>query len=167
MMLAFAAISLSVNAQDLKTFDGKLFTCQYPAAYEAQEQWLDEAFNAKDKMDLGFDVTIGDDPLTAQQLKDWGEGMKGMIETSFGEPTGWKASQPVLKGLTLTIRAESEQEVYDEQKEEDVKVAQVKITFITVNAQKKTFSGSITFLKSEEAKYTALLDKMFASFKAK
>ena len=41
MMMALVAMTLTVSAQGLKTFDGKLFSCQYPANFVAQEQWME------------------------------------------------------------------------------------------------------------------------------
>ena len=169
-IMAFAVMTVAASAQGtvkMNTFDGKLFSCLYPADYEAQEQWYDNCFNAEKNDALMFDVTLNDQELTGQNLKDWGEGMKGMIERFAGEPTGWTAENPVVKGKTLTIRATKEEEIYDEEKEEDVKVMLVKVTFVVNTPQKKCFSGSLSFPLSEEAAYKTALEKMFSSFKAK
>ena len=39
MMVALVAMTVSASAQGLKTFNGKLFSCQYPADFKAQEQF--------------------------------------------------------------------------------------------------------------------------------
>ena len=61
MMMAFAAMTLSASAQGFKTFDCKMFSCQYPANFEAQGQWMDEAFNAKIEDGIEFmDLSLGE-----------------------------------------------------------------------------------------------------------
>ena len=161
-ILAFAAMTLTVSAQGLKTFDCKLFSCQYPANFEAQEQWMDEAFNAKIEDSVEFlSVSVTDMDMTVQQLKDWADGMKMMTERSFGEPTGWKAGNVVVKGKQVTFRAEGEEEIDDE------KVPAVKYVYCMVTPQKKCFTGELKFKKSDEAKYKPLVDKILASCKAK
>lgn len=161
-ILAFAAMTLTVSAQNMKTFDGKLFSCQYPAEFEAEDQWDDEAFNAKGKDEVGFlSVSIGDQDMTVQQLKEWADGMRSMTEKSFGEPTGWKAGAATVKGKQVTFRAEGEEEV------DDTKVPAVKYVYLYVTPQKKCFSGELKFKKSDEAKYKPLVDKIIASCKSK
>ena len=155
-------MTLTVSAQGLKTFNGKLFSCQYPANFEAQEQWMDEAFNAKIEDSVEFlSVSVTDMDMTVQQLKDWADGMKMMTERSFGEPTGWKAGNVVVKGKQVTFRAEGEEEIDDE------KVPAVKYVYCMVTPQKKCFTGELKFKKSDEAKYKPLVDKILASCKAK
>ena len=164
MMMAFAAMCVTANAQDLKTFDGKLFSCQYPAAFEAQEQWMDDSFNAKieDGVEF-FSISVADQDMTPQYLKDWAEGMRGMVEKSFGEPTGWKAGPAVLKGKTVSFRSEG----VEDPACDDSNIPTVKITFCTVIDNKKTFCGELKFQKKDEAKYKPLVDKIIASLKAK
>lgn len=164
LFVAFAAMCIAANAQVLKTFECKLFSCQYPAEFEAQEQWMDEAFNAKieDGVEF-FSLSVTDQDMTVQQLKSWGEGMKGLVERSMGEPTGWKAGALVVKGKTVMFRSEGEEEpAYD-----GVKVPAVRFSFCTVTPNKKTFCGELKFQKKDEAKYKALIDKIIASCKAK
>ena len=168
MMMALAAMTLTASAQDLKTFDGKLFSCQYPANFEAQEQWFDESFNAKVENSIEFlSVSVSDLDMSADQLQQWADGMKMMTESSFGEPTGWKADAPVVKGKQVTFRAEGEEEVYDSEKEEDVKVPAIKYVYCMITPEKKCFTGELKFKKSDEAKYKPLFAKIIASFKAK
>jgi hypothetical protein len=164
MFVALAAMCVVANAQQLKTFDGKLFSCQYPAEFEAQEQWMDDAFNAKieDGVEF-FSLSVADQDMDADQLKMWAEGMKGLIEKSFGEPTGWKAGAPVIKGKIVTLRAEGEEDPACD----DNKIPTVKYTFCTVTPDKKTFCGELKFQKKDEAKYKPLVDKIIASCKAK
>ena len=160
-VLAFVAMTLTASAQ-LKTFDGKLFSCQYPADFEAQEQWLDEAFNAKGTDEVGFlSVSLTDIDMTTEQLKRWADGMKMLTESSFGEPTGWKSGATVLKGNMVSFRAEGPVEVDEE------KVTAVKYIYCFVTPQKKCFSGEMKFKKSDEAKYKPLFDKILTSCKEK
>ena len=169
-ILAFAAMTLTGSAQGLKTFDGKLFSCQYPANFEAQEQWMDEAFNAKIEDGIEFmDVSLSDFgmDMTQAQLKEYAEGMKALIERSFGEPTGWKCGAVTLKGKQYSFRAEGEEEVYDSDKDEDVKVPAVKYSFGILTPKKSIFLGSLMFKKSDEAKYKPLIDQIVASIKEK
>ena len=171
-LLAFVAMTMTASAQGaagLKTFDCKLFSCQYPANFEPQEQWMDEAFNAKIEDDIEFfsaSYMAGQD-MTVQQLKDWGEGMRGLVERSMGEPTGWKAGPISLKGKTITFRSEGEEEVWDSQKGEDVKIPAVKMSYCVVQPGKKIFSGELKFKKKDEAKYKVLFTKILTSFKGK
>lgn len=164
MFVTFAAMCVTASAQALKTFDCKLFSCQYPAEFEAQEQWMDEAFNAKidDSIEF-FSVSVTDQDMTVQELKDWADGMKGLVERSFGEPTGWKAGAPVLKGKTVTFRSEGKEDPACDGNE----IPAVKYSFCAVTPDKKTFCGELKFQKKDEAKYKALLDKILASLKAK
>lgn len=164
MMVALVAMTVSASAQGLKTFDGKLFSCQYPANFEAQEQWLDEAFNAKIEDGIEFmDVSLGDfgKDMTPAELKKYAENMKYMIERSMGEPTGWKCGPTTVKGKMFTFRSEGEEEV------DDKKVPAVKYSFGILTPKKNMFLGSIKFKKSDEAKYKPLVDKIIASCKAK
>ena len=170
MMMALAAMTLSASAQDMKTFDGKLFSCQYPANFEAQEQWLDEAFNAKVEDGIEFmELSIGEygKDMTADELKKYSESVKYLIERSMGEPTGWKCGPTTVKGKQFSFRAEGEEEVYDSDKEEDVKVPAVKYSFGILTPKKNIFLGSLKFKKSDEAKYKPLVDKIIASCKEK
>ena len=168
MMMALAAMTMTVSAQGLKTFDGKLFSCQYPDNFEAQDQWFDESFNAKIENGVEFlSVSVTDLDMTSEQLKQWADGMKMMTESSLGEPTGWKAGAPVLKGKQVTFRAEGEEEVYDSEKDDYVKVPAVKFVYCMITPEKKCFTGELKFKKSDEAKYKPLLDKIIASCKAK
>ena len=168
-LLAAAVMTLTASAQnvEMKQFDCKLFSCLYPATMEAQEQWVDECFNAESGEALKFSITLNEQAMSAPDMKEWGDGMKMMIERSFGEPTGWKASAPVIKGQTLTIRAEKEIEVYEETSGEDKKVNVVKITYLTNTSDNKSFSGELIFPQKEEAQYTAALTKIFNSAKVK
>lgn len=166
-LLVIAAITLTAGAQnnELKTFDGKLFSCQYPANFEAQEQWMDEAFNAsiEDGIEF-FSASVASQDMSLQDLKEWGEGMQMMTEKSFGEPTGWKAGQLVIKGKQLTFRSEGEEGDDDDEEE---KVSAVKYTYCVVTPDKHTFCGELKFPKKDEAKYKPLFDKILASLKAK
>ena len=166
-MLVLAAMTLTASAQGLKTFDCKMFTCQYPDDFETQEQWMDEAFNAKIKGSQEFfSVSVmKDQDMTVQQLKDWAEGMRMMTERQFGEPTGWKAGPVVLKGKTVTFRSEGEEDDYIDG--QDVKVPTVKMSFCMAQPGKIVFCGELKFKKSNEAKYKPLFNKILASLKAK
>lgn len=163
-ILAFAAMTLSASAQGLKSFDGKLFSCQYPANFEAQEQWLDEAFNAKVEDGIEFmELSLGDygKDMTVAELKKYSESAKYLIERSMGEPTGWKCGPTTVEGKTFTFRAEGEEEV------DDKKVPAVKYSFGILTPKKKMFLGTLRFLKKDEAKYKPLVDKIIASCKDK
>ena len=169
MMVAFAAMTVTASAQ-LKTFDGKLFSCQYPAEFEAQEQWLDEAFNAKieDGIEI-MELSLGEygKDMTPDDMKKYSESVKYLIERSFGEPTGWKCGPTTVKGKQFSFRSEGDEEVYDSDKDEDVKVPAVKYSFGILTPKKSIFLGSLMFKKSDEAKYKPLVDKIIASCKEK
>ena len=159
-ILAFAAMTLTASAQGLKTFDCKLFSCQYPANFMAQEQWLDEAFNAKVEDGVEFmELSLGEygKDMTPAEMKKYSESVKYLIERSMGEPTGWKAGPLVIKGKSYYFIAEGE--------EDDVPA--VKISYLVNTPDKRVFAGELRFAKKDEAKYKPLFDKIIASFKAK
>ena len=162
MFMLLAAMTMVANAQNpgLKTFDCKLFSCQYPADFEPQEQWMDNGFNAKiEDTPNFFSASVSEEEIeyTDQQIKDYGEGMRMMTEKSFGEPTGWKAGPLVIKGKSYYFIAEGE--------EDDVPV--VKISYLVNTPDKRAFAGELRFAKKDEAKYKPLFDKIITSFKAK
>ena len=161
-ILAFVAISLTASAQDLKTFDGKLFTCQYPANFEAQEQWMDEAFNAKIEDAVEFlSVSVNDQEMSDEWLKEWCEGMRGLTESSFGEPTGWKAGPVQVKGKMAFFRCEGEESVNGDP------VPAVKFIGGLSTPDKKFFVVELRFGKNDEAKYKPLFDKIISTAKAR
>ena len=160
--MLLAAMTMAANAQNpgLKTFDCKLFSCQYPADFEPQEQWMDNGFNAKiEDTPNFFSASVSEEEIeyTDQQIKDYGEGMRMMTEKSFGEPTGWKAGPLVIKGKSYYFIAEGE--------EDDVPA--VKISYLVNTPDKRVFAGELKFAKKDEGKYKPLFDKIIASFKAK
>ena len=115
MFILLATMTLVASAQNtgLKTFDGKLFSCQYPADFEAQEQWMDNAFNAQiEDTPNFFSASVSEEEIeyTNEQLKEYGEGMRMLTEKSFGEPTGWKAGPLVIKGKSYYFVAEGEED---------------------------------------------------------
>lgn len=160
--MLLAAMTLAASAQNtgLKTFDCKLFSCQYPADFEPQEQWMDNAFNAQiEDTPNFFSASVSEEEIeyTNEQLKEYGEGMRMMTEKSFGEPTGWKAGPLVIKGKSYYFIAEGEED----------EVPAVKISYLVNTPNKRAFAGELKFAKKDEAKYKPLFDKIIASFKAK
>lgn len=160
--MLLAAMTLVASAQNtgLKTFDCKLFSCQYPADFEPQEQWMDNAFNAQiEDTPNFFSASVSEEEIeyTNEQLKEYGEGMRMMTEKSFGEPTGWKAGPLVIKGKSYYFIAEGEED----------EVPTVKISYLVNTPNKRAFAGELKFVKKDEAKYKPLFDKIIASFKAK
>lgn len=162
MFMLLAAMTLVASAQNtgLKTFDCKLFSCQYPADFEPQEQWMDNAFNAQiEDTPNFFSASVSEEEIeyTNEQLKEYGEGMRMMTEKSFGEPTGWKAGPLVIKGKSYYFIAEGEED----------EVPAIKISYLVNTPNKRAFAGELKFAKKDEAKYKPLFDKIIASFKAK
>lgn len=160
--MLLAAMTLVASAQNtgLKTFDCKLFSCQYPADFEPQEQWTGNAFNAQiEDTPNFFSASVSEEEIeyTNEQLKEYGEGMRMMTEESFDEPTGWKAGPLVIKGKSYYFIAEGEEE----------EVPAVKISYLVNTPNKRAFAGELKFAKKDEAKYKPLFDKIIASFKAK
>lgn len=160
--MLLAAMTLVASAQNtgLKTFDCKLFSCQYPADFEPQEQWMDNAFNAQiEDTPNFFSASVSEEEIeyTNEQLKEYGEGMRMMTEKSFDEPTGWKAGPLVIKGKSYYFIAEGEED----------EVPAVKISYLVNTPNKRAFAGELKFAKKDEAKYKPLFDKIIASFKAK
>ena len=71
VMMALMAMTLTVSAQ-LKTFNGKLFSCQYPADFKALEQYADYLFSAEtdDRM-CGFTATLIQEDLNARLMGEF------------------------------------------------------------------------------------------------
>ena len=158
MMVALMAMTLTASAQ-LKTFNGKLFSCQYPADFKAQEQFADYLFSAEtdDRM-CGFTATLIQENLTAQKMGEFIRSEKAKMEGSPWTMVG----QAEIKGGRVTVRSEREKE-----NDEGETVTLVRISFKVGTLNKKSVSGELKFLKSDEAKYQPLIDKILASFKAK
>ena len=159
MMMALAAMTVSASAQGLKTFNGKLFSCQYPADFKAQEQFADYLFSAEtdDRM-CGFTATLIQEDLNARLMGEFIRSEKAKMEDSPWTMVG----QAQIKGGRVTVRSEREKE-----NDEGETVTLVRISFRVGTLNKKSFTGELKFLKSDEAKYQPLIDKILASFKAK
>ena len=158
MFVVLAAMTLIASAQNdgLKTFDGKMFSCLYPAEYVAEDPWMDEVFNAYvDGTPCHFNVGISPDVVFSDaDIKNWGE---GSVRDEKEFMTGWKVSPCVIKGKTVYF--------FSEGKQDNVQV--VKAKFLVNTPSKHVFSGFFLFLKKDEAKYRPLIEKILASFKAK
>ena len=159
VMMALMAMTLTVSAQDLKTFNGKLFSCQYPADFTALDQYADESFSAEtDDRLSSFSVTVMNQNLTPQQMKEWIDYMKKDSEYS-----PWKVvGQGEIKGKQVSVRSEREKE-----NDEGEMVTLVRYSFRLGTLGKKSFIGELKFQKTDEAKYKPLVDKIIASCKAK
>ena len=159
MMMALVAMTLTASAQDLKTFNGKLFSCQYPADFTALDQYADESFSAEtDDRLSSFSVTVMNQNLTPQQMKEWIDYMKKDSEYS-----PWKVvGQGEIKGKQVSVRSEREKE-----NDEGEMVTLVRYSFRLGTLGKKSFIGELKFQKTDEAKYKPLVDKIIASCKAK
>ena len=158
MMMAFAAMTLTASAQ-LKTFNGKSFSCQYPADFKALDQYADYLFMAEtdDRM-CGFTLTLIQEDLTPRQMMLFVDKMKAESEDS-----PWKiVGKGEIKGGRVTVRSEREKD-----NDEGETVTLVRISFRVGTLNKKSFTGELKFLKSDEAKYQPLVDKIIASCKAK
>ena len=138
-ILVLAAMTLTVSAQDaeLKSFNGKLFACQYPADFEAQTQITDESFvaeHAEDECMGSFSVSIMNQNLTPQQMKEWIDYMKANSEYN-----PWKVvGQGEIKGKQVIVRSECEKE-----NDEGEMVALVKYSFRLGTSAKKSFIGEL------------------------
>lgn len=167
MMMALMAMTLTASAQDaeLKTYDCKPFTCQYPADYEADEDpFFDTMFSAEKDETHKMQMSLNDQKIASlQAFKAYTENIKKVNTVFLGEPTGWKVDAPVYKGMTMTIRRVKEEE-YDEAG----KVMMVAYDFASVGSKtKRLFAGIIRYPLSEDAKYKPLIDKIVASIKEK
>lgn len=158
MMMALMAMTLTASAQ-LKTFNGKLFTCQYPADFKALDQYADYLFSAEtDDRLSGFTVTLIQEDLTAQKMKEFIDSMKAQSEGSPWQIVG----QAEIKGKQVTVRCEREKE-----NDEGEMVTLVRISFRVGTLNKKSFTGELKFQKTDEAKYKPLIEKILTSCKAK
>lgn len=166
LMMAFAAMTMFASAQGLSSWENVAFACQYPSDFEADEPenegFFKDIFSAetedeKRKMKISFnDNTIS----SAQAFKEHVE----TIYKIYSNSEDWKASAPVIKGMTALMRCELV-------KEKDINGEMVKIVtynFSSVAAKsKRIFLGEISFPLSEESKYKPLLDQIVSSIKEK
>ena len=158
-ILAIAAMTLTASAQGLKTFNGKLFSCQYPADFKALDQYADYLFSAEtDDRLCGFTLTLIQEDLNARLMGEFIRSQKAQMEDSPWTMVG----QAEIKGNRVTIRSEREKE-----NDEGETVTLVRISFRVGTLNKKSFTGELKFLKSDEAKYQPLVDKILNSCKAK
>lgn len=158
MFVVLAAMTLIASAQNdgLKTFDGKMFSCLYPAEYAAEEQWTDDVFNAYvEGTPCHFNAGVSADvEFSDADIKNWGEGTARDLKEFMKD---WKVEPCVVKGKAVYVISEG--------KEDNVPSVQVK--YLVNTPSKHVFSGRFLFLKKDEAKYRPLIEKILASFKAK
>ena len=158
MFVVLAAMTLIASAQSagLKTFDGKMFSCLYPAEYAAEEQWSDEVFNAYiEDTPCHFNVGISADvEFSDADIKNWGEGKVGDLKEFMKD---WKVEPCVIKGKTVYVISEGKED----------NVPSIEVQYLVNTPSKHVFSGRFLFLKKDEAKYKPLIEEILASFKAK
>lgn len=158
LIVVLAAMTLMASAQSagLKTFDGKLFSCLYPAEFEAEEQWTDDVFNAYVKdTPCHFNLGISADVVFSDaDIKSWGEDTANSTKEFM---TGWKVEPCVVKGKSVYVISEGKED----------NVPSVQVQYLVNTPSKHVFSGRFLFLKKDEAKYRPLIEEILASFKAK
>lgn len=151
MTLAFAAMTLTVSAQDVKTYEFEKFVAVYPADFKEKIVWGDvDGFNIDD--DHLYEVVIDPYCATLDGLKEYGDYRK-----ESREEKGYKCDEPVVNGNSVYVRG--------------VKDNQVVYDFIVKDAampDEEAFRGFFYCLTSDEAKYKPIfLEKMMPGLKLK
>ena len=105
MLVAFAAMCFTANAQDVKTHEFDKFVAVYPADFQPKIVWGDvDGFNKGE--DHLFEVVIDPYCATLATLKDFGDDRKESLEEK-----GFKCDEPVVKGNTVYVRGVNGNEV--------------------------------------------------------
>lgn len=150
--VAFAAMCMTASAQELKTFTGNKFVIQYPAEFKGEvDDWGGDT-NVW-KLDDSHMMTCwyNDDACKVVEFEMYASVQK------FGlEDKGMTCDEPVIKGNICTLRG--------------VKDNQVEYAYV-VNIGKanpsECLTGKFRCLKSDEAKYKPLFDKILSTMKLK
>ena len=151
MLVAFAAMCFTANAQDVKTHEFYKFVAVYPADFQPKIVWGDvDGFNKGE--DHLFEVVIDPYCATLATLKDFGDDRKESLEDK-----GFKCDEPVVKGNTVYVRG--------------VNGNEVRYWFAVKDAalpDEECFRGLFWCLTTDEAKYKPiLLEKMIPGLKLK
>lgn len=150
-ILAFAAMTMTVNAQDVKTHEFDKFTAVYPADFKPRIVWGDVDGFEIDK-NHNYEIVIDPYCATLDGLKDYRNGRK-----ESREEDGYKCDEPVVNGNTVYVRG--------------VKDKQVVYDFIVKDAAlpgEEALRGFFYCLTSDEAKYKPIfLEKMLPGLKVK
>ncbi len=158
MKRLFLAISMIVSTlaagaqSEMVTYDGEKFSVQHPKEYaDVVDDWYPGVVNewkADDKHKLSvWPDQYGD--ATLETLGDWGCIMKQDFES---KDEGWKVDEPVVNGKVLTIR---------------MTAGDVVQYYYTIVENGLNFTGKMSFLESEEAKYKPIFSAVLASIKKK
>jgi len=166
-LVAMYSLSTVAEAQitvDLSSYEGKYFTCQHPADFEADDDpVIATLFEAEMDDTHHMQISLNDVAIaSAQEFKEWTKNNQKNATVFLGEPTGWKVDEPVIKGMSMTMRRVKEQEINEE------KVMMCVYEFAKVSPKsKKLFAGEIHFPLSDESTYKPLIDRIVDSLKEK
>ena len=161
-LVAMFTLSTAADAQitvDLSSYEGKYFTCQYPADFEADDDpVLENMFEAEMDETHHMQICLNDVTIaSAQEFKEWTKNQQKSATIFSGEHT-----EPVIKGMSMTMRMVKEQKIYEE------KEMMCIYEFAKVSPKsKKLFAGEIYFPLSDESTYKPLIDRIVDSLKEK
>lgn len=151
MMVALMAMTLTVSAQDVKTYEFEKFTAVYPADFELNMVW-GECWGFKIGDDHLYEVVIDPYCTTLNGLKDYGDYRKESMEEK-----GFKCDEPVVQGNTVYVRGVNGNQVHYDFAVKDASLP-----------EEEAFRGFFYCLTSDEAKYKPIfLEKLLPGLKLK
>lgn len=140
-------------AEGMVTYDGKDFSVQHPKEYaDVIDDWAPGVVNEWKKDDK-HKLTVWaeeEGQATEATLKEWGTIMKDNYEA---KDIDWEVDEPVINGKVLTMRMEAD--------------GMVQYYYTIVVGGSFNFTGTMSFLASEEAHYKPIFDAVIASIKKK
>lgn len=157
-IVAFAAMTLTANAQGavkILTYDGESYTVDYPADYTPLENSMGgDVTDWKKDDDHVMEFYTNEDYAAPGDLESMGNTIKWSKEEDWdGNPTGWKADDPVVNGKVMYVRCVKDNVVCWE--------------FIVNYKDMNCFKGKLTCLLSEEKQYKAVLNCILYTSKKK
>lgn len=161
-VLAVACV-LSVGAQDMKTWEGKLFSIAYPTGGSVEDMDADAepgmigvlfAASANDD-ELTINATYNVAGPTVGQLGEYANNLHFMHSGSFSD---WTCDKPVVKGNKLTMRKVTKDDPEDPEKEKFVEW-----DFAVIGSGTKGVAGTIKAPLAKEAEYAKYLEPIVNS----
>lgn len=152
-MFAFSTVADAQTPANLVTYSGKEFSVQHPKEYvDVIDDWTPGVVNEWKKDDK-HKLTVWaeeEGQATEATLKEWGTIMKDNYEA---KDIDWEVDEPVINGKVLTMRMEAD--------------GMVQYYYTIVVGGSFNFTGTMSFLASEEAHYKPIFDAVIASIKKK
>ena len=165
-VLAVACV-LTVGAQDMKIWEGKLFSIAYPTASSVEDM---DADAEPDMIGILFAASLNDSELTINatynvagptvgQLEEYANNLHFMHSGSFSD---WTCDKPVVKGNKLTMRKVSKDDPEYPDKDKFVEW-----DFAVIGSGTKGVAGTVKFPLDKEKEYTPYVNAVVNSVKIK